>query len=83
MGRWVPMSTSTVPYTRPRRNAKSSTPSTSTPVTLGSGSALTRRSSVDRPTATPSLPAMRAPARPANATPIASSTPRSNTVRRA
>ena len=61
----VPMSTSTVPYTCPLRSAKSSTPRISgAAVTCGSGSAMTRRSTVDGCTAMPSVQASRAAALP-------------------
>jgi hypothetical protein len=77
------MSTSTVPYTCPRRREKSSTPSTATVPISGSGNARITRNNVLRLTGTPSLVASRDPARPANASPIDSNMPRNNTVHRA
>jgi hypothetical protein len=49
----------------------------------GSGRARITRNKVFRLAGTPSLVANRVPARPANASPIDSSMPRTNTVRRA
>ena len=65
------MSISTVPYTCPRRSAKSSTPSTATAPTGGSGSLRIMRSRVERLAASPSWAPSRAAARPANANPAA------------
>ena len=48
------MSISTVPYTRPRRSAKSSTPSTTTTPSCGSGSRRIIRNSELRPVSNPS-----------------------------
>jgi hypothetical protein len=48
-GRWVRMSSKIVPYRRPRRSEKSSTPSTVTVPIGGSGTARTRRNNVSRP----------------------------------
>lgn len=59
------MSIRTVPYRCHRRSAKSSTPSTSTVVVGGSGSAQTSRNKVEHPTETPSVDANLDPARPA------------------
>ena len=77
------MSISTVPYTCPRRSAKSSTPSIATAPTGGSGSRRIIRSRVVRVAASPSLAASRAAARPANASPAAASIRPSPRLRRA
>jgi hypothetical protein len=77
------MSISTVPYTCPRRSAKSSTPSTDTVPTGGSGSPRIIRSRVERLTTSPSRAPSRAAARPANANPTAASIRPSPTLRRA
>ncbi len=66
-----PRSTNTVPYSRPRRHANSSTPRTVTGPTGGSGRLRIPRSSVDRLTGMPSAVANLEPARPANASAIA------------
>ncbi len=77
------MSTTTVPYTYPLRSAKSSTPVTSgADVRTGSGSAMTRRSTVDGCTAMPSVPDSRAAARPASSSPNPASIRASGTLRR-
>ena len=77
------MSISTVPYTRPRRSAKSSTPSTTTTPSCGSGSRRIIRNSELRPVSNPSPAPSRAPARPANANPTAASIRPSPGLRRA
>jgi hypothetical protein len=77
------MSISTVPYTCPRRSAKSSTPSTATAPTGGSGSLRTVRSSVLRLATSPSRAPSRAAARPARANPAAASIRPNSTLRRA
>jgi len=64
------MSMTMVPYTCPRRNAKSSIPTAVTLPVTGSGTARTRRSSVDRLTGTASRRLSRDPARPASINPI-------------
>ena len=68
---------------RPRRNAKSSTPSTRTVPAGGSGSAISSRSMQVRPAVIPSAAASRDPARPASAAATAPSDPASSGVRRA
>ena len=67
----------------PRRVAKSSTPRTHGVPGRESGSAMTLRSKVIRPTGKPSRPASRAPARPARASPTRSRTWPSRAVNRA
>ena len=79
-GRYVSKSTRTVPYRCRLRSAKSSIPSTETSLFGGPGNARTRRNKVERPTETPSADANLDHARPANASAIFSSIPRSSGV---
>ncbi len=81
-GRWVAMSTRTVPQWRLSRKAKSSTPRTSTLPTSGSDRALTSRRSASLPMMRPTADASRDPARPARAGPICVSSPRRSGVQR-
>ena len=83
IGLLVVRSTTPVPWTCPRRMAKSLMPSTDMAPIGRSGIARTVRSKVSRPTVIPSRSARREPARPAIARPIASITVSSIVVRRA
>jgi hypothetical protein len=82
-GRPVSTSIKIVPQARPRRNAKSSTPSTRAVPACGAGSAISSRSMHVRPAVIPSAAASRDPARPASAAATAPSIPASGGVRRA
>jgi hypothetical protein len=76
-------SATTVPYTRPLRRAKSSTPVTSgAAAAAGSGSAMTNRKTAEEWTGTPRAPASRAAARPASSRPKPASMASSGTLRR-